>query len=160
MKYKSPEYITTYLYSKDPDTWDVIGYPTGGAAMLKYLPEGTEFHFMLTAVGLTPGQNYSLIYYPDPWPGNGLICLGSGTACSQASCEGKLHMQTANPSAGNYVTPMDTGDLPSGGDANAGAKIWLVRSEDVDCSAQQMTDWNPLNYLFENCLIYFADTDD
>ena len=44
-------------------------------------------------------------------------------------------------------------------DANDGAKIWLVLSEDVDCDAQQMIGWNPAEYLFEYALITFDDTD-
>lgn len=156
MKFKSPEYITTYLYEKDPTTWDVVA--NGGAAMLKYLPEGEVFHFMLTAVNLTPHQNYSLIYYPDPFPGNGLICLGSNTA----GVDGRLHMKTVG-TGGTYTPPVDTGDLPAEGDLNTGAKIWLVLTDDIGgvCSeADHMTAWNPTEYLFENSLIYFADTDD
>jgi len=41
---------------------------------------GEEFSFLFEGHGLVRGEKYTLIYYPDPWPGAGLICLGEGTA--------------------------------------------------------------------------------
>jgi len=41
---------------------------------------GTTFDFVFNGHGLDAGDNYTLIYYPDPWPGAGLICFGSDTA--------------------------------------------------------------------------------
>jgi len=116
---------------------------------------------------LVPGDDYTLIYYPDPWPGTGLICLGSGIVNE----EGNIHI------AGS----LDTGvDLPIPGDLNAdtgtttledgstGAKIFLVPTSDVDCFNQEMVGWTgPWSgnivgeniYLFEDELIYFDDVD-
>jgi len=76
--------------------------------------------------------------------GNGLICLGSDIA----NGGGNVHIAES----------VDTGDLPIAGDTNAGAKIWLALSSDVNCSAQVMSGWNPTEYLFENNLITFDDT--
>jgi hypothetical protein len=108
-----------------------------------------------------------LIYYPDPWPGKGLICLGSGQA---------------NPAGILTIVDQDFGirtSLPAKYDENwapifpsgaVGAKIWLVLSSDVDCRDEELTPtpvngiripattmlgWNPHSYLFEYTLINF-----
>ena len=39
---------------------------------------GDTFKFSFSGRGLPAEKNYTLIYYPDPWPGDKLICLGSG----------------------------------------------------------------------------------
>ena len=69
---------------------------------------------------------------------------------------------------------VDTGDLPIAADRNnyygddpydwiteeyTGAKIWLVLSDDVDWTEQEMSGWSPTEYLFEYELINFDDTD-
>ena len=130
---------------------------SGAWGFLDYRPEGTEFKFLFVGKKLDPDVEYTLIYYPDPWPGNGLICLGSGTAdeLGKVKIVGK-----GDPSNPYYTPPVDTGDLPADYDANAGAKIWLVLSSDVGCLGQQMTGWNPEEYLSESTLITFIDTDD
>jgi len=134
-----------YLFEKDPNNWAVVW---GGAwGKMKYNLWGPKFAFVFNGHRLAPGSDYTLIYYPDPWPGNGLIYLGSG----QADMCGDVHIKGA----------VNTGDLPAGYDANYGygAKIWLALSSDVDCAAKQMIGWNPTQYLFEYNLITFDDTD-
>ena len=135
-----------YLFEKVPsEPWPIV---QGGAwGKMKYNLSGSTFDFVFNGHGLEAGEGYRLIYYPDPWPGVGLICLGSGTA----NDEGNIHI------AGS----VDTGDLPAEGDDNYpdGAKIWLVLSEDVDCDGAAMIGWNPTEYLFEHHLITFDDTD-
>jgi len=156
--HKRQKWVRIYLYEKDPTTWDIVG--SGAWGFLDYRPEGTEFKFLFVGKKLEPFRGYTLIYYPDPWPGNGLICLGSGTAdeLGKVKIVGK-----GDPSNPYYTPPVDTGDLPADYDANAMAKIWLVLDDDVDddvdCVGQQMTGWNPGEYLFENTLITFIDTD-
>jgi hypothetical protein len=113
---------------------------------MKYNLEGPEFEFVFNGHGLENGSEYTLIYYPDPWPGSGLICLGSGTACD----EGDVHIKEA----------VNTGDLPTAFDANEGAKIWLVLSSDVDCENAAMVGWTPTEYLFEYDIIKFDDRDE
>ena len=134
-----------YLYEKNPADWSIVD---GGAwGKMKYSLSGPTFDFVFNGHGLVPGGDYTLIYYPDPWPGNGLICLGSG----MANKGGNVHI------AGSP----DTGDLPIDSDINEGAKIWLVLSDDVDCMEQTWAtpwQWNPTEYLFENALITFSDT--
>jgi len=133
-----------YLYEKEEDGWSIV---EGGAwGLLEYNLSGETFDFEFKGHGLEQGYEYTLIYYPDPWPGDGLICLGSGTADG-----GKVHIEGLK----------DTGDLPAVNDDNypEGAKIWLVLTGDVDCEGNEMTGWNPEEYLFENNLITFDDTD-
>jgi len=146
-----------YLYQKTCDgsnDWPVV---EGGAwGKMKYNISGPEFDFVFNGHGLVPGDDFTLIYYPDPWPGNGLICLGSGIV----NDEGNIHIAES----------VDTGDLPAIEDENYadGAKIFLVLTDDVDCEGQVMTNWTgpyPGNleglniYLFEDELITFDDTD-
>ena len=123
-----------YLYEKDAVTWDIV--EDGAWGKMKYNMSGDEFDFVFNGHGLEPGADYTLIYYPDPWPGTGLICLGSGTVNE----EGDVHIAES----------VETGDLTD-------AKIWLVLSGDVDCDGVQMIGWNPTEYLFEYDLITFTD---
>jgi len=159
-----------YLYQKtwvDPAVGDYMDVDGGAWGKMKYNLAGSTFDFVFNGHGLVPGMDYTLIYYPDPWPGDGLICLGEGTVNNG----GEIHI------AGSF----DTGvDLPIDGDLNAdtntttledgstGAKIFLVPSDDVDCTGQVMSGWTgPWSgnidgeniYLFEDELIYFDDTD-
>lgn len=135
-----------YLYEKDPSTWEIVD---GGAwGKMKYNLSGPEFDFNFNGHGLEAGEEYLLIYYPDPWPGNNLICLGEGIA----NKGGNVHIKGS----------VNTGDLPAENDENAneGAKIWLVLKDDVDCIGREMIGWDPTEYLFEYDLITFDDTDD
>ena len=130
-----------YLYEKDPATWEIV---EGGAwGKMKYNLSGAEFEFVFNGHGLVPGENYTLLYYPDPWPGVGLICLGAGLA----NGGGDVHIMAS----------VDTGTLPADFDENSGAKIWLVLSSDVDCVNDTMLGWTPTEYLFEYELITFED---
>ncbi|MFC1948545.1 hypothetical protein ACFLXY_11580, partial [Chloroflexota bacterium] len=131
-----------YLYEKDPGSWEIV--EDGAWGKMKYNLSGETFDYVFNGHGLEPGCEYTLIYYPDPWPGEGLICLGEGTADKG----GNVHIKGSK----------DTGDLPMTGDDNHpdGAKIWLVLSEDVDCDEQEMTGWTPCEYLFEYDLITYT----
>jgi len=146
-----------YLYQKTCDNspdWPIV--EDGAWGKMKYNLSGPEFDFVFNGHGLVEGTEYTLIYYPDPWPGNGLICLGSGTVNE----EGNIHIADS--------VEIDT-DLPIDTDDNDGAKIFLVLSDDVDCEGQVMTNWTgpwPGNleglniYLFEDEQITFNDTDE
>jgi hypothetical protein len=150
-----------YLYEKEDDgscDWPVVD---GAWGKMKYNLSGDEFEFVFNGHGLDAGVDYTLIYYPDPWPGTGLLCLGSGIA----NGGGEVHI------AGSYDTD---GDLPTDADDNSdpddttycnnvtGAKIWLIPTSDVNCAGQTMSAWNHATdiYLFEAELINFDDTDD
>ena len=135
-----------YLYEKDPVNWSIVD--NGSWGKMRYELSGDVFDFVFNAHNLTPYLNYTLIYYPDPWPGNGLICLGS----DMVNDEGNVHIRSR----------IDTGDLPNSSDSNYpnGSKIWLVLSDDVDCLNKKMIGWHPSEYLFEYDLIVFDDIDD
>jgi len=132
-----------YLHEKDAD-WEIVPEPEGAWGKMKYNMSGDEFDFVFNGHGLEIGLEYTLIYYPDPWPGTGLICLGNGIVNE----EGNIHIAES----------VATGDLPIINDENPGAKIWLVLSADVSCD-NNMIGWNPTEYLFEYDLITFDDTD-
>lgn len=156
-----------YLYEKTPvddGPWDIV---EGGMwGKMKYNLSGPTFDFVFNGHGLPIGQEYTLIYYPDPWPAIGLICLGSGvvTACDEEEdCvddgSGNIHIKGS----------VDTGDLPNEFDENSqdGAKIFLVPSGDVQCCLSeedlcdtQMIGWTVDANLYEGALITFEDTDD
>ena len=140
-----------YLVEKESVNWTVV--EDGAWGKMTYRIARPTFKFVFNGHGLEPGLDYTLLYYPDPWPGNGLICLGSGSADQ----EGNVHIKTTKSN------PLNTGDLPAVYDDNFGdgAKIWLVLSEDVACDTDPaMVGWNPAEYLFEAQLITFDDTDD
>ena len=149
-----------YLYEKtpaDPDNRDLPWLIVEGGAWgkMKYNLSGPTFDFVFNGHGLPIGQEYTLIYYPDPWPANGLICLGSDIVVEGDGEEavGNVHMKGS----------IETGDLPIESDANFenGAKIFLVPSSDVDCEAQVMVGWTGDDAnLYEGALITFDDTDD
>lgn len=146
-----------YLFEKTPlpadpqsGPWPIV---QGGAwGILRHNLWGEDFRFDFHGRNLGPHTEYTLIYYPDPWPGAGLICFAAG----RSTAAGNLSMADFDFEIGT--------SLPAQGDANfsanypsgaVGAKIWLVLSSDVDCNARQMIDWKPAKYLFEFNLINF-----
>lgn len=148
-----------YLYEKEPgedrtEPWLIV---EGGMwGKMKYNLSGPTFDFVFNGHGLPIGQEFTLIYYPDPWPGNGLICLGSGIVVEDGILgtdegSGNIHIKGS----------VDTGSLPIESDENDGAKIFLVPSGDVDCENQLMIGWSGDDAnLYEGALIYFTDTDE
>ena len=137
-----------YLYEKtgDPD-WEIV---EGGAwAKMNYSLSGSEFEYLFNGHRLDPSTDYSLIYYADDWPGNN---PGALIAAGTTNRGGNLHL------AGSVELNMD---LPDPADANypSGAKIWLVLSDDYNVGMAKLTAWNPGEYLFENNLITYYDTD-
>lgn len=134
-----------YLFEKNPTTWEIV--ENGSHGKMRYVVMGPTFSFVFNGHDLEAGYNYTLIYYPDPWPGNNLTCLGYATANEG----GNIHIKGS----------VSTGDLPNETfDLNFpnGSKIWLVLTEDVDCENQKMIGWNPTEYLFEHNLINYYNT--
>jgi len=134
-----------YLFEKNPETWEIV--ENGSRGKMKYVIMGPTFSFVFNGHSLEPDCNYTLIYYPDPWPGQNLTYLGNATANEN----GNIHIK------GSVLT----GDLPNETfDLNYpnGSKIWLVLTEDVDCENQKMIGWNPTEYLFEHNLIKYIMT--
>jgi hypothetical protein len=142
-----------YLVEKDPATFQPV--PGGAWGKLVYTRSGASFDFVFNGHKLDTGIAYTLIYYPDPWPGNGAECLGHAVA----NTNGDVHIQGRR----------NTGSLPVATDLNAnpettteppqtGAKIWLVLSTDINCSSKMMVNYHPTEYLFEMRLITYSKT--
>jgi hypothetical protein len=128
---------------------------------MQYHIWGDEFSFWFEGHGLVQGEKYSLIYYPDPWPGAGLICLGEGTAYGRG---GNVAIWGRKDLGMDLPATYDKNAVPTPPSGAVGAKIWLVLSEDVNCGtateplSSQLTGWNPSEYLFEFNLITYYDT--
>jgi hypothetical protein len=144
----------------------------GRVGVLHYNLWGKNFEFSFHGRNLLPNKSYTLIYYPDPWPGNGLICLGTGqTTPSENQNPKNRHSRNVPPGNIEIHGSLNIGtSLPASYDANfnpispsgaVGAKIWLVLSDDVQCKTTptQMTNWDPTAYLFEYNLIVYENQD-
>jgi predicted ribosomally synthesized peptide with SipW-like signal peptide len=131
------------LDNKNPNNWERVVDETYGN--LSYVTASESFDYDLEVRGLNPDTSYSLVYYKDPWPGTGGKTVGAFTTDGDGNWVG----------AGS----VDLGtDLPAAGDENgAGAKLWVVLSS--DWSTDHMTGWNPEEYLFEEMLVAYDDTD-
>ena len=131
---------------------------------MKYNLLGNQFRFSFQGERLLPQTDYALIYYPDAWPGKGLICLGSNTTNPEGNVQihGEMNIPTGLPA------PYDANFNPVAPSGAVGAKIWLVLAADVDCVGSgevdqlglqadptQMLAWNPAAYLFEGNLIAY-----
>ena len=153
-----------YLHQKDPGTWAVVEDSRWGK--MKYNLSGSTFDFVFNAHGYAvedEGESYQLIYYPDPWPGNGLICLGDPNVVEEEPVLDVNGVPTGEFKYNVHIKgSVNTGDLPKATDENDpnGAKIWLVPTGDVDCDNNLMTGWTPDDILFEADLINFDDTDE
>lgn len=127
---------------------------------MKYNLLGPEFRFSFQGKNLLQDTDYTLIYYPDPWPGENLICLGSGVSNGGGNLQihGKTPILVGDVPSG-LPTLNDSNFLPKEGGSVVGAKIWLVQTSDVTCeSPTGMIAWNPASYLFEgNPIIYQYD---
>jgi hypothetical protein len=136
--------------------------PDGAWGKMRYRLSGALFEYVFNGRKLIPEEEYTLIYYPDPWPGSGLICLGTGTA----NRGGNVHIATAAdigtdlPIATDLNNPKNLGHETCvlGSTCIDGAKIWLVLSSDVDCVGRSMVGWDPEEYLFEDVGIFFDYT--
>jgi hypothetical protein len=129
---------------------------------MKYNLLGPEFRYSFQGKNLDPETSYTLIYYPDPWPGAGLVCLGNGRTNSGGNIQ--IHGKKQFLDGENIVglpLPDDVNFNPVEPSGAVGAKIWLVLSADVDCTedATKMNLWNPASYLFEGNLIIYQYMD-
>ncbi|MHA1885892.1 MAG: hypothetical protein ACW96S_12615, partial [Promethearchaeota archaeon] len=136
------------LHEKDPEkNWGIV--KDGAWGKLIFDPASPTFNFIFYGSGLTENKDFDLIYYANEWPGDNPGALIGSNLTDEA---GNIHI---------FGSPDLNMDLPHPNDANypGGAKIWLVLSDDYDTSDCKMTGWNPDEYLFENNLITYDDTD-
>jgi hypothetical protein len=144
-----------YLYEKNPETWDIV--EDGSWGKVTILTHKDKFVF--NGHGLDGGLSldYSLAYYPDPWPGEGMLVLGAGGVDEGGNTHIKGEFDFDDIPYDEPVDPI-TDTLT---DENEGAKIWLVLTEDIkmieervdEPNLYQMDGWNPGSYLFENNLL-------
>ena len=128
----------------------------GRRGTLEYTFWGKEFAFSFEGQKLLPEKNYMLIYYPDPWPGDGLICLGSG----KTDRDGNIKINGEEDIGTSLPARYDANFNPVSPSGAVGAKIWLVLTDDVQCiNVAQMLNWNPSAYLFEYNLIVYENTE-
>lgn len=136
-----------YLYEKDPSTWEIV--EDGARGKLRYNLCGAEFEYGFNGHGLEANTNYSLIYYPEPqttWPWGVTVIDGGMT-----NNGGNINL------AGSVDLGMDLTGPADPYNPEGGAKIWLVLTADINASSQ-LAGWNPAEYLFENNLIKYDDT--
>ena len=134
-----------YLYEKAPvelGAWPIV---EGGAwGKINYKLLGDTFkQFVFNGHELPAGVEYKLIAYKEPWPGVGLIILGSGSSDEY----GDVHIKGTSGALPVSQYPTPTSDEYDG----CGSKIWLVLADDV--TAEGMVGWRPDAYLFESDLI-------
>lgn len=119
---------------------------TGGFVIFKRA--APTFNLRVRAHGLRRNEAYTLIYFPDPWPGEQLLCLATGNSNRGGGLQisKRVNLNTS---------------LPAVHDANhpTGARLRLVLTADIDCDGRRFRDWNPRAYLYETRLIRYTDTD-
>ena len=135
------------LENKDAD-WAPID--DGKYGILNYDCTHNPFVYTFEGYGLND-VSYDLIYYADPWPGDGMngltgVLIDRGTASGgRLSLSGNHNLGTALPNADDWNSP-------------DGAKIWLVLTGDfydADGNFFGGGAWNPDDYLFEMRLITY-----
>ncbi|UCE97612.1 MAG: hypothetical protein JSV74_06630 [Dehalococcoidia bacterium] len=145
------------LFEKDSTDWTIV---EGGAwGKLKYTLTEETFDFHFNGHGLEPSVEgeppikYALIYYPDPWPGEGLIIFGSDASNEGGNVhiKGSANIEGLLPRTDEFGEVLDENVIENGG-----IKVWLVLLSDVDEvdeGENQMAGWQPAEYLFEYDLI-------
>ncbi|MBN2360498.1 MAG: hypothetical protein JXR83_13670 [Deltaproteobacteria bacterium] len=124
----------THLVKKDA-AWTPL--PGSYYGEVHFEPAASTFSFSAQFRALDAATAYTLIYYHDPWPGRQLRCLGTGSSDPSGA------LTIAN------TIELDSG-LPSLTDPNYSyAKIWLMRSTDVDCLAPQVLTLNVATTVFD-----------
>jgi hypothetical protein len=164
------------LTQTDPTLYDSFGCPLGGDKQngpwpiflkgargeMDYNLLGDKFKFSFKGEKLQANTNYTLIYYPDQWPGAGLICLDNGVTndAGKIKMDGKVAITDDSGIPSGLPVKYDKNFNPVSPSGAAGAKIWLVSSDDVTCTGAtrmdaKMVAWNPTEYLFEDNLIVY-----
>ncbi len=111
--------------------------PDAETVTVTYTPAGPTLDVQVTGTVPFALTNYTLVYYPDPWPGTGMICLGSALSGSD---------QTIAITASNALAQ----DLPLSGDLNSpNAKLWLLPSNTITGCGGNIIGWPCSSIMFE-----------
>lgn len=127
------------IVQKYPTNWSTVDKGAYGEVILEYNIEMGKISYQRARAivhGLEAQTDYTLIYY-----GYGAI----NDVWNYATC-----IQSAKTSTQGYFSTM-SGKFQHLGffDDNINQKFWVVKSSDVNCSANRMILWNPTQYLFE-----------
>ncbi|MDZ7798155.1 MAG: hypothetical protein U5L76_00895 [Patescibacteria group bacterium] len=155
------------LENKDSN-WDIV--PDTTQARLYYNDYAEKFNYKLKASGLEINQTYALIYYADQqerfdnWGGDNPGALITEVIANEKgniteTGHKDLGMNLPEDSDWNNSEDADYCNYHNGYDDYDhcnGAKIWLVPSDDYNETDNQLTSWNPDNYLFETDLITYT----
>jgi|GEM_PF-6649144 len=124
-----------------PAEWACDG---ANEATVFYTPEGPTLDVRVSGTVPLLDEGYTLIYYPDPWAvANGnLICLGSATSDATT---GAISIPWTSNDIGE--------DLPIPADENTEAKLFLLPTANVNCTALTIS-WggNICSSMFEVAL--------
>jgi hypothetical protein len=140
-----------YLFEKNSSTWEIVENPKWAKMNIN----NKHDKFVFNAHGVTPEENYTLICYLDPWPGEGSIWLGNATATE----EGNVHITGTINVDDLHAAALEKFESDPDPILEEGSKIWLVPTDDFEETEQKMVDWNPEEILFEFDLLRTEPTE-
>jgi len=117
-----------------------------------YNRSGEYLEYLFNGHNLIPNTNYNLIYYPQKPVG--LICIGEGVSNNGGELsivEKEMHITSIPFESDINGDPLST----TYENGTTGGKIWLVPSNQVNCSQMKFTTDTLTNTLYEDTLIYF-----
>jgi len=164
-------FFDIFLDDKD-ENWQPINNDIG--VLVNGSSYGDEFTYNVTGKLFVPGCYY-LIYYADKpdrfdasqWGGANPGALVA-TLCAEApdgvvSKTGSIDLGINMPEPPDYNINPDPWNeyctCPDNYDHCCGAKLWIVPCDDYNTSSNEVTNWNPTEFLFDTDLIWYDDTD-
>jgi len=141
---------TLRLENKDSQWQPILG--DGIFGWLTFKSPYPTFDFDLYAQGLNDNEEYCLIYYADPWPGDG-VEHNTGALIWNGNARGGVINVSGSKDINTDIPNIKDTNYPDGG------KIWLVPCSDYDKNEEKMIKWHPTEYLMEWNLIKYDDTD-
>ena len=138
--------------------WPVIVDDTYGH--LTYKESSPTFDYSFTAQGLPASTAFSLIYYADGYPGNG-ITHSTGALIGSGNSDGSgILSLTGSPDLNTDLPNPDDKNYPGNGGSDY-AKIWLVPSTAYNPAINGFYGWsvNTTSYLFDTEPVFYDDTD-
>lgn len=136
-----------YLFEKEKseETWEIVDDPKW--AKINF--NNKQNKFVLNAHGLAPNEDFELICYLDPWPGDYSVLLGAGTSDEGGNLHIKGEVDIDDLHEIAEAKLLEYEEDPEAAVLADGQKIWLVPAADFDEDAHVMIGWNPAEILFE-----------